>query len=37
MQRNAVADRDIATRYVPLLRRLADEISDGVSRLPDGR
>jgi len=30
MQRNAVSDRDIATRYVPLLRRLADEISDGV-------
>jgi hypothetical protein len=36
MQRNAVSDRDIAARYVPLLRRLADEISEEVTRQPQG-
>lgn len=34
MQSNAVSDRDISTRYVPLLRTLADEISRGVARQP---
>ncbi len=33
MHRTAVSDREIATRYVPLLRALADEISAGVERL----
>lgn len=31
MQTNAVSDRDIAQRYVPLLRDLAEEISKGVT------
>lgn len=34
LQNNAVSDREIATRYVPLLGRLADEISKGAARLP---
>lgn len=34
LQTSAVSEREIATRYVPLLRRLADEISGGVARLP---
>jgi IclR family mhp operon transcriptional activator len=36
LQNNAVSDREIATRYVPLLRTLADEISEGVARSPRG-
>ncbi|MEJ8815965.1 DNA-binding transcriptional regulator [Variovorax ureilyticus] len=36
LQNNAVTDREIATRYVPLLRTLADEISEGVARSPRG-
>lgn len=36
MQGNAVSEREIATRYVPLLRSLADEISEGVSNSPRG-
>jgi IclR family transcriptional regulator, mhp operon transcriptional activator len=34
LQNNVVSDREIATRYVPLLRRLADEISKGAAGLP---
>jgi IclR family mhp operon transcriptional activator len=34
MQTNAMSDRNIAGRYVPLLRKLAEEISEGVTRLP---
>jgi IclR family mhp operon transcriptional activator len=34
MQMNAVSDREIATRYVPLVRQLAEEISNGVMRAP---
>jgi len=34
LQTNAVSEREIATRYVPLLRSLALEISNGVARLP---
>jgi IclR family transcriptional regulator, mhp operon transcriptional activator len=34
MQTNVVSDREIAMRYVPLLRTLADEISKGISSLP---
>jgi IclR family mhp operon transcriptional activator len=37
MQRNAVSDREIASRYVPLLRRMADEISEEVTRRPHHR
>jgi len=33
---NAVSNREVATRYVPLLRALADEISAGVSSAPRG-
>ena len=33
---NAVSQREIAKRYVPLLRALADEISAGVSSAPRG-
>lgn len=36
LQRNVVSDREVATRYVPLLRSLADEISESVTRLPRG-
>ena len=36
LQRNAVTDREIALRYVPLLRTLADEISRGASNMPRG-
>ena len=36
LQNNAVSDREIAVRYVPLLRRLADEISKGTAGLPRG-
>ena len=36
LQNNAVSDREIATRYVPLLRTLADEISKGASSSPRG-
>lgn len=36
MQSNAVSEREIATRYVPLLRALAQEISEGVSNFPRG-
>jgi len=35
-QRNVVSDREVAMRYVPLLRSLADEISESVARLPRG-
>ena len=34
LQNNVVSDREIATRYVPLLTSLADEISKGAARLP---
>ena len=34
MQTNAVSDRDITSRYVPLLRTLAEEISNGVTSMP---
>jgi IclR family transcriptional regulator, mhp operon transcriptional activator len=33
LQTNAVSEREIATRYVPLLRTLADEISRGAAGL----
>jgi IclR family mhp operon transcriptional activator len=36
LQNNAVSDREVATRYVPLLRALAEEISAGAARLPRG-
>ena len=36
LQRNAVSDREMATRYVPLLRKLADEISRGTTSTPRG-
>ncbi len=36
LQRHAVSEREIATRYVPLLRSLADDISRGASTLPRG-
>lgn len=36
LQSNVVSDREIATRYVPLLRTLADEISKGTASLPRG-
>lgn len=36
LQGNLVTDREIATRYVPLLRALAGEISRGVMALPRG-
>jgi IclR family mhp operon transcriptional activator len=36
LQNNVVSDREIATRYVPLLRSLADEISNGTASLPRG-
>lgn len=32
LQRNAVTEREIAVRYVPLLRALAEEISKGASK-----
>jgi IclR family transcriptional regulator, mhp operon transcriptional activator len=34
LQNNVVSDREIATRYVPLLRTLAEEISSGAASLP---
>jgi len=34
MQNNVVSDREISTRYVPLLRELAEEISAGAASLP---
>jgi len=34
LQNNVVSDREIATRYVPLLRGLAEEISRGAASLP---
>jgi IclR family mhp operon transcriptional activator len=33
MQSNALTERDLSKRYVPLLRTLADEISNGVARV----
>lgn len=36
LQTNAVSERDISSRYVPLLRSLADEISSAVTRMPQG-
>jgi IclR family mhp operon transcriptional activator len=36
LQQHVVSDREIATRYVPLLHSLADDISRGVSELPRG-
>lgn len=36
LQNNVVSDREITFRYVPLLRRLADDISKGAARLPSG-
>lgn len=36
MQNSLVSDREIATRYVPLLRGLADEISRETARMPRG-
>lgn len=35
-QRNVVSDREVAVRYVPLLRSLADEISGAVTKAPRG-
>ena len=34
LQNNVVSDRELATRYVPLLRSLANEISKGAASLP---
>jgi IclR family mhp operon transcriptional activator len=34
LQNNVVSEREIATRYVPLLRSLADDISKGAAELP---
>jgi IclR family mhp operon transcriptional activator len=34
LQTNAVSDREIAKRYVPLLQSLAEEISEGVASFP---
>lgn len=34
LQKHVVTDREIATRYAPLLRSLAEEISKETSRLP---
>jgi len=36
LQNNAVTEREIATRYVPLLRALANDISNGAAGLPRG-
>jgi IclR family mhp operon transcriptional activator len=36
LQNNVVSDREIAMRYVPLLRSLAEEVSKGAARLPRG-
>ncbi len=36
LQRNVVSDREIATRYVPLLKSLADDISQSVAGLQRG-
>lgn len=36
LQGKLISDREIATRYVPLLRTLADEISDATSSGPRG-
>ncbi|MDD2546761.1 MAG: DNA-binding transcriptional regulator [Burkholderiaceae bacterium] len=36
LRAQVVSDREIATRYVPLLRALADDISEGATRLPRG-
>ena len=36
LQRHAVTDREVAARYVPLLRALADEISRGVASMHRG-
>jgi IclR family mhp operon transcriptional activator len=36
LQSQTVSDREIATRYVPLLRSLADEISKETARMPRG-
>ena len=33
---NVVSDREIATRYLPLLKALADEISAGAASMPRG-
>src|SRR4029453_14217439 len=34
LQNNVVSEREMATRYVPLLRTLAEEISSGAASLP---
>lgn len=36
MQKHLVSDREISTRYVPLLRTLADEISKETASMPRG-
>lgn len=36
LRKNVVTDREIANRYVPLLRALADEVSQGVTSMPRG-
>ena len=36
LQQHGVSDRDIALRYVPLLRTLADDISQGATTSPRG-
>ena len=36
LQRNAISDRDIAVRYGPLLKMLANEISTGAQASPRG-
>lgn len=36
LQTNAVTDREISSRYVPLVRTLSEEISKGVASFPRG-
>ena len=36
LQNNVVSDREVAIRYVPLLRQLADDISKATSSAPRG-
>lgn len=36
LQKNAVSDREVGTHYVPLLRKLADEISLKTAGIPRG-
>ena len=36
LQRNQVSERELSTRYVPLLRALSEEISSGAARMAGG-